>query len=62
MYVYTLGHTHMTSVHYAIGFTLAFCASLFYGINDVSTYAQQLALIVAGFCLGGVVVVVVEEL
>lgn len=52
----------MTSVHYAIGFTLAFCASLFYGINDVSTYAQQSALIFAGFCLGGVVVVVLEEL
>jgi hypothetical protein len=52
----------MTSVHYAIGFTLAFCASLFYGINDVSTYAQQSALIFAGFCLGGVVVILLEEL
>ena len=52
----------MTSVHYAIGFTLAFCASLFYGINDVSTYTQQSALIFAGFCLGGIAVIIMEEL
>ena len=52
----------MTSVHYAIGFTLGFCVSLFFGMNDTSTYAQQSALIFAGFCLGGVAVVLVEEL
>lgn len=52
----------MTSVHYAIGFTLAFCLSLFYGINDMSTYAQQSALIFAGFSLGGIVVMLIEEL
>ena len=52
----------MTSVQYAIGFTLAFCSSLFYGINDVSTYTQQSALIFAGFCLGGIAVIIMEEL
>lgn len=51
----------MTSVHYAIGFTLALCFSLFVGINDTSTYTQQSALIFAGFCLGGVVVLILEE-
>jgi hypothetical protein len=52
----------MNSIHYAIGFTLAFCASLFYGINDVATYTQQAALIFAGFMLGGIVVVLLEDL
>lgn len=52
----------MTSVHYAIGFTLAFCLSLFYGINDTSTYTQQALLMFSGFCAGGVAVILLEEL
>lgn len=52
----------MTSAQYAIGFTLAFCASLFFGINDTSTYIQQAALVFAGFCLGGIALIIVEEL
>lgn len=51
----------MTSVTYAIGFTLAFCLSLFFGINDTSTYTQQALLLFSGFCLGGIVVLVLEE-
>jgi hypothetical protein len=52
----------MTSVHYAIGFTLSFCASLAFGINDTSTYIQQSALIFSGFCLGGIVIMLIEDL
>ena len=52
----------MNSVNFGIGFTLMFCASLFFGVNDTSTYAQQGALVFAGFCLGGVVILMLEEL
>jgi len=52
----------MNSTHYAIGFTLSFCASLFFGINDDAAYAQQAALIFAGFSLGGIVVMLIEDL
>jgi hypothetical protein len=52
----------MNSVHYAIGFTLALCVSLFYGVNDTSTYTQQAALIFGGFMLGGIVILLIEDL
>jgi hypothetical protein len=52
----------MNSVNFAIGFTLMFCASLFFGINDTSLFTQQVALVFSGFCLAGVVILILEEM
>lgn len=52
----------MAQVLYCIGFTLSFCLSLFFGMNDTSTYTQQACLVFAGFCLGGIAIMILEEL
>lgn len=52
----------MQSILYAIGFTLAFCFCLFFGINQDSAYYQQILLVVSGFCFGGVALCVIEKL
>jgi hypothetical protein len=52
----------MNSVNFAVGFTLMFCISLFLGWDMNAVAFKQAALIFAGFCLGGVVILMLEEL
>ena len=52
----------MNPIFYAIGFTLAMCASLFVGYSPDTPYYQQALMLFAGFCMGGVAVCVIENL
>jgi hypothetical protein len=52
---------NLTSILYAIGFTFFFCLFLFLGYSpDVSIFQQGL-LVFAGFCLGGIAVLIFEN-
>ena len=53
---------NLTSILYAIGFTLGFCLCLFFGYNPDTPYYQQALMLFSGFCLGGIAVVVIEAL
>jgi hypothetical protein len=52
----------MNSVNFAVGFTLLFCLSLFVGWDIDAVAYKQALLVFAGFCLGGVALIVMEEL
>ena len=52
----------MNSVNFAIGFTLLFCLSLFMGWDMDAVAFKQALLVFSGFCLGGVVILVLEEM
>jgi hypothetical protein len=52
----------MNSVNFAVGFTLLFCLSLFMGWDIDAVAYKQALLVFAGFCLGGVALIVMEEL
>ena len=52
----------MNSVNFAVGFTLMFCLSLFVGWDIDAVAYKQALLVFAGFCLGGVALIVMEEL
>ena len=52
----------MQSILYAIGFTLAFCLSLFFGWSDTSIPLDNLLLMFSGFCLGGMALCILENL
>jgi hypothetical protein len=52
----------MNPIIYAIGFTLAMCASLFVGYSPDTPYYQQALMLFSGFCLGGMAVIVIEAL
>ena len=52
----------MTEARYAIGFTLLFCLSLFLGWDMEAVAYKQALLVFAGFCLGGVALIILEEL
>lgn len=52
----------MNPILYAIGFTLAMCASLFVGYSPDTPYYQQALMLFAGFCMGGVALCVIENL
>ena len=51
----------MQSILYAIGFTLAFCLSLFFGYSEDAPYYQQAFMFFAGFCSGGIALLVIEN-
>ena len=52
----------MNPIIYAIGFTLGFCLSLFVGWDTEGNLFRQAFLVFAGFCLGGMAVIVIEAL
>jgi hypothetical protein len=52
----------MNSVNFAVGFTLLFCLSLFMGWDIDAVAYKQALLVFAGFCLGGIALIVMEEL
>jgi hypothetical protein len=52
----------MNSVNFAVGFTLLFCLSLFMGWDIDAVAYKQALLVFAGFCLGGVALIILEEL
>ncbi len=52
----------MNSVNFAVGFTLMFAISLFMGWDIDAVAFKQALLVFSGFCLGGVVILVLEEL
>lgn len=52
----------MTSILFAIGFTLSFCLSLFFGYNPDTPYYQQALMVFSGFCMGGMALCVIDEL
>jgi hypothetical protein len=51
----------MQSILYAIGFTLALCLSVFFGYSEDAPYYQQALMFFGGFCLGGIVLLVIEN-
>jgi len=51
----------MPSILYPIGFTLMFCVSLFFGWSDTSIPLNNLFLMFSGFCLSGIVVLIIEN-
>ena len=53
---------NLTSILYAIGFTLGFCLCLFFGYSPDTPYYQQALMLFSGFCLGGMAVIVIEAL
>ena len=53
---------NLTSILYAIGFTLGFCLCLFAGWDSDSNAFRQAFLVFAGFCFGGMAVMVIENL
>jgi len=53
---------NLTSILYAIGFTLGFCLCLFFGYSLDTPYYQQALMLFSGFCLGGMAVMVIEAL
>ena len=53
---------NLTSILYAIGFTLGFCLCLFFGYSPDTPYYQQALMLFSGFCLGGMAVCVIENL
>ena len=52
----------MTSILYAIGFTLSFCLSLFFGFSDDTPILKQALMVFAGFCMGGMALCVIDEM
>lgn len=52
----------MTEARYAIGFTALFFLSLFMGWDIDAVAFKQALLVFAGFCLGGIALIIVEEL
>lgn len=52
----------MTSILYAIGFTLSFCLSLFFGYSPDTPLLQQALMVFAGFCMGGMALCVIDEM
>jgi len=53
---------NVTSILFAIGFTLAFCLSLFIGYNPDAPLLQQALMVFSGFCLGGMALCVIDEM
>jgi hypothetical protein len=53
---------NLTSILYAIGFTLGFCLCLFAGWDADGNAFRQAFLVFAGFCFGGIAVCVIENL
>jgi hypothetical protein len=53
---------NLTSILYAIGFTLGLCLSLFAGWDTDANAFRQVFLVFSGFCLAGVAVIVIEAL
>ena len=53
---------NLTSILYAIGFTLGFCLCLFAGWDADGNAFRQAFLVFAGFCFGGMAVMVIEAL
>jgi len=53
---------NLTSILYAIGFTLGFCLCLFAGWDADGNAFRQAFLVFAGFCFGGMAVMVIENL
>ena len=51
----------MPSILYAIGFTLAFCLSLFIGWSSDSIPLNNLLLMFSGFCAGGMALCIIEN-
>lgn len=52
----------MTAILYAIGFTLSFCLSLFFGFSDDAPIFKQALMVFAGFCMGGMALCVIDEM
>ena len=53
---------NLTSILYAMGFTLAFCLSLFFGYSDDTSILKQALMVFAGFCMGGMALCVIDEM
>ena len=53
---------NLTSILYAIGFTFGLCLCLFIGWDADANAFRQAFLVFAGFCFGGVAVIVIEAL
>lgn len=53
---------NVTSILFAIGFTLAFCLSLFFGFSDDTPIFKQALMVFAGFCMGGMALCVIDEM
>ena len=53
---------NVTSILFAIGFTLAFCLSLFFGWDADVPALRQAVLVFSGFCLGGMALCVIDEM
>jgi len=51
----------MSSILYAIGFTLAFCLSAFIGWSQDIPLLNNLLLMFSGFCAGGMAICVFEN-
>ena len=57
-----LGATNMTAILYAIGFTLSFCLSMFFGYSPDTPIFQQGLMVFSGFCMGGMALCVIDEM
>lgn len=53
---------NVTSILFAIGFTLAFCLSLFFGWDADVPALRQAVLVFSGFCLGGMALCIIDEM
>ena len=53
---------NLTSILYANGFTFGMCLCLFIGWDADANAFRQAFLVFAGFCFGGVAVIVIEAL
>lgn len=52
---------NLTSILYAIGFTAGWILCAFFGWSDDSSVLRNLSMMFSGFCLGGVVTILIES-
>jgi len=52
----------MSTILYPIGFTAGFFICAFLGWSDFEPPYKQLLMMFSGFCLGGIAVLVIEEI
>lgn len=57
-----LGVTNMPSILYAIGLTSGSILSAYFGWTDDAPMLKNIALMVSGYCMGGLMLLVLENM